>query len=79
MATVGVHQTKNKHGGFGTTESQFIQFREARDKVLGAPRLLQPSLQVNIRAGKLPPASNGRVWLKTPTTKLTNPNIDATK
>ncbi|KAJ3845443.1 Metallo-hydrolase/oxidoreductase [Lentinula raphanica] len=74
MATVGVHQMMNKHGKLGITESQFIQFREARDKVLGAPRLLHPSLQVNIRAGKLPPASNGRVWLKTPT-KLSNPNI----
>ncbi|KAJ4483448.1 Metallo-hydrolase/oxidoreductase [Lentinula aciculospora] len=74
MATVGVHQEKNKHGKLGTTETQFVQFREARDKVLGTPRLLHPSLQVNIRAGKLPPASNGRVWLKTPA-QLANPMI----
>lgn len=74
MATVGVHREENKHGKLGTTEDEFIEFREARNKVLGAPRLLHPSLQVNIRAGKLPPASENRVWLKTPT-RLANPEI----
>lgn len=67
VATVGEQQESNKHGKLGTTEEKFIQFREARDAVLGAPRLLHPSLQVNIRAGKLPPLdTNGRKSMRIP-------------
>ncbi|KAK7045572.1 hypothetical protein VNI00_007404 [Paramarasmius palmivorus] len=67
VSTVGEHKELNKHCKTGVTEQQFIEFREARDNVLGAPRLLHPSLQVNIRAGKLPPPdSAGRILMKIP-------------
>ncbi|AEO60324.1 hypothetical protein MYCTH_2309474 [Thermothelomyces thermophilus ATCC 42464] len=54
--TVGEHRARNKHVRDGVTEDEFVQMRNARDKVLGAPRLLHESLQVNIRAGQLPRA-----------------------
>ncbi|EEB86792.1 hypothetical protein MPER_16118, partial [Moniliophthora perniciosa FA553] len=67
VATVRQHKELNKHCKIGTTEQQFTEFRETRDSVLGAPRLLHPSLQVNIRAGRLPPAdSAGRILMKIP-------------
>lgn len=50
-----------------TAKADYISFREARDKTLKAPRLLLPSLQINIAAGKLPHAeSNGMSYLKLP-------------
>lgn len=50
-----------------TTEEQYVAFRHQRDATLAAPRLLYPSLQVNIRAGRLPPAdADGRVFLRLP-------------
>jgi len=67
VTTVGEQLKLNKHSKAGTTEAGFIKFREARDAVLGAPKLLHPSLQVNIRAGKFPPPdANGRILLKIP-------------
>ncbi|KIK67451.1 hypothetical protein GYMLUDRAFT_37577 [Collybiopsis luxurians FD-317 M1] len=74
MATVEAHRATNKHGKLGIAEEEFVRFREARDSILGAPKLLHPSLQVNIRAGRLPPSSGARTWLKTPV-RLANPNI----
>ncbi|KAF9480898.1 Metallo-hydrolase/oxidoreductase [Pholiota conissans] len=66
-ATVASHRKENKHGREGISEEEFIKLREARDRTLAAPRLLHPSLQVNIRAGKLPPAdADGRVRMKIP-------------
>lgn len=48
-------------------ETGFVQWRRNRDATLGAPRLLHPSLQVNIRGGRLPPKDEkGRLWFKTP-------------
>lgn len=65
--TVAEQRKLNKHGKQGTTESMFVEFREARDAVLGAPKLLHPALQVNIRAGRLPPSdSSGRIPMKIP-------------
>ncbi|KAI0793225.1 Metallo-hydrolase/oxidoreductase [Abortiporus biennis] len=65
--TVGEQREMNKHVKAGTEEAAFIEWRGARDATLGAPRLLHPSLQVNIRAGKLPPTDEkGRSWFKTP-------------
>jgi hypothetical protein len=53
-----------------TTESDFLAFRTRRDVNLAAPRLLLPSVQVNIAAGELPPPeSNGLSYLKIPITK----------
>lgn len=67
VSTVGEQKKLNKHVREGTTEAEFVKFREARDAVLGTPRLLHPALQVNIRAGKLPPADEeGRVFFKIP-------------
>ncbi|KAF5385741.1 hypothetical protein D9615_002516 [Tricholomella constricta] len=60
MATVGEQRQFNKHGKIGTSESAFVEMREARDANLGEPRLLHPSLQANIRAGKLPTGHSGQ-------------------
>jgi len=51
----------------GATEDQFVAMREARDATLSTPKLLLPSIQVNIRAGRLPPAEeNGVSYLRIP-------------
>ena len=51
----------------GKDEQSFVQWRKNRDATLGSPRLLHPSLQVNILGGRLPPKDDrGRRWLKTP-------------
>ncbi|KAL4943066.1 beta-lactamase-like protein [Aspergillus oleicola] len=52
--TVGEHKRENKHLKEGTTEEEFVALRRERDGNLAAPKLLHPSLQVNIRAGRLP-------------------------
>lgn len=66
-ATVAEHRRANVHIKDGTTEDAFAEFRLARDKTLDMPALLLPSVQVNIRAGRLPTAeSNGTAYLKIP-------------
>jgi glyoxylase-like metal-dependent hydrolase (beta-lactamase superfamily II) len=65
--TVADERAHNIHVRNGVTEDEFVAMREARDKTLGMPRLILPSLQVNIRAGHLPePDSSGRRFLKLP-------------
>ena len=65
--TVGEQRTRNAHVKDGVDESTFVAMREARDAKLQAPLLLLPSIQVNIRAGKLPPVeANGVHYLKIP-------------
>lgn len=65
--TVAEERARNVHVHEGVSEADFVKMREARDKTLAAPLLLLPSIQVNIRAGKLPPAeSNGVRYLKVP-------------
>jgi glyoxylase-like metal-dependent hydrolase (beta-lactamase superfamily II) len=65
--TVGEEAAKNVHVHEGVSEDEFVNMREARDATLAAPLLLLPSIQVNIRAGKLPPAeANGVRYLKVP-------------
>ena len=65
--TVGEEKTRNIHVGGGVDEASFVAMREARDATLAAPVLLLPSLQVNIRAGRLPdPDRDGRRFLKIP-------------
>jgi len=67
QTTVAEQRVANVHVREGVSEAEFVAMRRARDKTLAAPRLILPSLQVNIRAGKLPaPEDNGRVYLKTP-------------
>lgn len=57
----------NIHVGHETTEQDFVAMRTARDQALAAPRYILPSLQVNIRAGELPPEdSNGIRYLRLP-------------
>jgi glyoxylase-like metal-dependent hydrolase (beta-lactamase superfamily II) len=57
--TVKEQREGNKHVKAGTTEEDFVKFRSERDAVLGEPRLLHQSLQFNIRAGRLPEATEG--------------------
>jgi glyoxylase-like metal-dependent hydrolase (beta-lactamase superfamily II) len=65
--TVGEERAKNPHVHDGIGEDEFVAMREARDAKLAAPLLLMPSIQVNIRAGRLPPADdNGVQYLKIP-------------
>jgi glyoxylase-like metal-dependent hydrolase (beta-lactamase superfamily II) len=65
--TVGEERAKNVHVGAGVSEEEFVAMRTKRDAKLAAPLLLLPSIQVNIRAGKFPPAeSNGVQYLKVP-------------
>ena len=66
-STIGIEKQKNIQLKAETTEAEFIKFREERDKTLSAPKLLLPSIQVNIRAGHLPPEEdNGVSYLKLP-------------
>ena len=65
--TVKEQREKNVHVKEGVTEDAFVQMREARDTTLSAPRLLLPSIQVNMRAGKFPRAHvNGVSYLTIP-------------
>jgi glyoxylase-like metal-dependent hydrolase (beta-lactamase superfamily II) len=65
--TVREQRARNAHVKDGVEEGAFVAMREARDAKLAAPLLLLPSIQVNIRAGKLPPAeANGVHYLKIP-------------
>lgn len=65
--TVGEERARNVHVREGVSEDEFVKMREARDKTLATPLLLLPAIQVNIRAGKLPPAeANGVRYLKVP-------------
>lgn len=65
--TVADQRTGSIHVHDGITEDDFVAMRTARDKTLGAPVLLLPSIQVNIRAGEMPPPEeNGVAYLKIP-------------
>ncbi|HHZ08004.1 MAG TPA: MBL fold metallo-hydrolase [Rhizobiales bacterium] len=69
--TVAEERAHNIHVGGGIDEDTFVAMREARDATLSMPRLIIPSLQVNMRAGNLPPAdSSGRTFLKVPVNTL---------
>jgi glyoxylase-like metal-dependent hydrolase (beta-lactamase superfamily II) len=65
--TVAEEREHNIHVGRGTSEEAFVKMREERDSTLAMPRLIIPSLQVNMRAGQLPPADeSGKTYLKVP-------------
>ncbi|MGV8841150.1 MAG: MBL fold metallo-hydrolase [Bauldia sp.] len=67
--TVAEQRAQNVHVRDGVSENEFVALREARDSRLAAPRLLLPSIQVNIRAGHFPPAAaNGVRYLTIPVT-----------
>jgi glyoxylase-like metal-dependent hydrolase (beta-lactamase superfamily II) len=66
-STVAEQRARNPHVKDGTTEEEFVALREARDAKLAPPALLVPSIQVNMRAGRFPPAeSNGVRYLRIP-------------
>ena len=68
--TIAAQRAGNVHVRDGVTEEEFVAMREARDATLAAPTLILPSLQVNIRGGALPAASeSGRVFLKLPVSR----------
>lgn len=65
--TVGDELERNIHVNGSISEDEFVAMRTARDQTLAAPTLLLPSIQINMRAGKLPPAdSNGVHYIKVP-------------
>ncbi|MEX0753058.1 MAG: MBL fold metallo-hydrolase [Xanthobacteraceae bacterium] len=65
--TVAEERARNVHVHEGVSEEEFVAMRQARDAKLSAPHLLMPSIQVNIRAGRLPPPdANGVRYLKLP-------------
>lgn len=68
--TVGEEKAHNIHVGGGKSREDFITFRTERDKQLGMPRLIIPSLQVNMRAGEVPTDKDGRPMLKVPVNGL---------
>ncbi|MGB3025973.1 MBL fold metallo-hydrolase [Paradevosia shaoguanensis] len=69
--TVADEREHNIHVGKDATEDAFVAMREARDATLAMPRLIIPSLQVNMRAGRLPPKDDdGNVFLKVPVNGL---------
>jgi glyoxylase-like metal-dependent hydrolase (beta-lactamase superfamily II) len=68
--TVGEEKAHNIHVGRGATRESFIKFRTERDATLAMPRLIIPSLQVNMRAGEIPTDASGRPMLKVPVNGL---------
>ncbi|MEJ6668015.1 MBL fold metallo-hydrolase [Alcaligenes aquatilis] len=71
QCTVQEQKEGNIHVHDAISVEQFCERRTARDKTLGMPRLILPSIQVNIRAGHFPkPESNGQVYLKLPVNQL---------
>jgi glyoxylase-like metal-dependent hydrolase (beta-lactamase superfamily II) len=69
--TVGEQKRRNVHIGAGRSMEDFVALRQARDATLGMPRLIIPSLQVNMRAGHMPdPEDNGQTYLKVPINSL---------
>ena len=65
--TVGAQRANNIHVGDNVSEDSFVEMREKRDATLAMPRLIMPSIQVNMRAGHMPNAEeNGSTYLKVP-------------
>ena len=73
VTTVGEQKKKNIHVKTSIGEDEFVKVREARDKTLNMPKLIIPSIQVNMRAGNLPPAEDsGDVFIKVPINRMKN-------
>lgn len=65
--TVAEEKARNIHIGGGTSKEDFVKMRTARDATLDMPKLIIPSLQVNMRAGQMPPPEDdGKTYLKIP-------------
>ena len=71
--TVGEQKENNVHVKTSILEDEFVKIREARDKTLNMPKLIIPSIQVNMRAGNLPPPEdNGSIYIKVPINSIKN-------
>ncbi|MFY7941451.1 MAG: MBL fold metallo-hydrolase, partial [Burkholderiaceae bacterium] len=71
LTSVASQRAHNIHVHDGVDEAAFVAMRQARDATLEVPTLILPSLQVNVRAGQLPPAENDGVhYLKIPLNAL---------
>lgn len=68
--TVGSEREHNIHLRDGISEDAFVEMRETRDATLAMPKLILPSLQVNMRAGEIPKDHDGRLMLKLPINAL---------
>ena len=68
--TVKEEREHNIHVGGGKTKEDFVKFRSERDAQLAMPRLIIPSLQINMRAGEVPKDKDGNTVLKVPVNKL---------
>jgi glyoxylase-like metal-dependent hydrolase (beta-lactamase superfamily II) len=69
--TVAAERASNVHVKDGVTEDEFVAMRTARDRKLGAPKLIIPSIQVNMNAGRFPtPDEDGNVYLKVPVNRI---------
>ena len=68
--TVGQEKQHNIHVGMGKTRQEFVKMRTERDATLDMPRLILPSLQVNMRAGEVPTDKDGKPMLKLPINAL---------
>ena len=65
--TVAEQKNNNIHIGGAISEDEFVKLRETRDVTLGMPKLIMPSIQVNMRAGHMPPSEDdGKTYLKVP-------------
>ena len=70
-STVEEQKSCNIHVGNGATEDEFVQMRENRDSKLGMPKLILPSVQVNMRSGDFPDEEeNGTSYIKIPLNTL---------
>jgi glyoxylase-like metal-dependent hydrolase (beta-lactamase superfamily II) len=71
VTTVAEQKRANIHVHAGVTQDDFVAMREKRDATLSMPVLILPSVQVNMRAGQMPPAEdNGMTYLKIPVNAL---------
>ncbi|MDO5646461.1 MBL fold metallo-hydrolase [Paracoccus sp. (in: a-proteobacteria)] len=69
-STVAQQRADNIHVGGGVSRQEFVRMRQARDATLDMPRLIIPSLQVNMRAGEVPTDDDGTPMLKVPVNRL---------
>ena len=69
--TIGAERVGNVHAHDGVTEDEFVAMRTQRDATLDMPRLILPSIQVNMRGGRFPePEDDGTSYLKLPLNRL---------
>ena len=71
QTTVGEQKARNIHVGGQKSKDEFVEMREERDAKLGMPKLILPSIQVNMRGGKMPPPEeDGNTYLKIPVNRV---------